>query len=52
MRFPAEVIDAVDEYRRDKLHQASRQDAIRELLHEHLVTNGYLRPRQNVGSKL
>ncbi len=42
MRFPSAVLDAVDEYRRNKQSDASRQEAIRELLHDHLVHAGYL----------
>lgn len=46
MRFPSAVLDAVDEYRRGKQNEASRQEAIRELLHEHLVHAGYLQPAE------
>lgn len=42
MRFPSAVLNAVDEYRRGKQNEASRQEAIRELLREHLVHAGYL----------
>ncbi len=44
MRFPSVVLEAVDEYRRGKQTEASRQEAIRELLQEQLVHAGYLLP--------
>jgi hypothetical protein len=46
MRFPSAVLEAVDDYRRDKRDEASRQDAIRELLQDHLVRSGCLLPRE------
>ena len=44
MRFPSAVLDAMDEYRRGKQNEASRQEAIWELRHNHLVHAGYLLP--------